>query len=697
MNPSPLVPAGLPDALSALEAMLEISSDGVLLTDRAGRVVAWNRRLLDLWRVPPALERDPEPGALLAHAATQMADRGALPARVRELCADPEASGHALLEFADGRVFEAYTRPQRRSGRVVGRAWSFVDVSENRLVEAVVRRGEERYRLAAEGASEALWEWDLGTDELHLSPRGLELLGTDPAGAPRSGTAWAAWIHPDDAAAFRARVEAHCAGETDHLLSEHRTRHARGGYRWTRVRGVAVRDAGGRALRMAGSQADVTEIRGNEERLRRDALTGLMHRAAFLERAAGVLRGGAPAAVLVVDLDSFQLFNESLGPAAGDALLAAAADRLRASVGPGDAVARLGGDEFGVLLEGATAAAADGVAEGVRRALSPPFRLDGRDLFATACVGLALARPGDAAEDALRDATIALHRAKALGPGRHQRFDPAMREQPLARLRLAGDLRHALAHDELFLAYQPIVELATGTVRGFEALVRWRHPSLGLLSPAEFISVAEETGLIVPLGEWVMGEACRQAARWREEHGPTAPGVAINVSARQLAHPELAAQVRAALRAAGLPPAGLRLEVTESLLATDLPRVSALLGELKAEGVGISVDDFGTGYSSLAYLHRLPADTLKVDRSFVLRMGAGRESTEIVRTILALGRSLGMRVVAEGVETPAQRAALEALGCEQAQGYLFSPAVAGAAADALVRRAWPAAPVAVAG
>ncbi|MBV9108283.1 MAG: EAL domain-containing protein, partial [Gemmatimonadetes bacterium] len=607
--------------------------------------------------------------------------------RIRELCDDPCAVGHALLEFTDGRVFEAYTRPQRRGGQVVGRAWSFVDVSETRLVEAVLRRGEERYALAAQGASEALWEWDLESDDLLFSSRGEEILGTDPAGLPRSGAAWLAWVHPDDAAAFRARILAHCAGETDHLLSEHRTRDGRGGWRWTRVRGVAVRDGQGHALRMAGSQADVSEIRGAEERLRRDELTGVMNRAAFVERVAAALSvPDAACAVAMVDLDSFRLFNESLGPGAGDALLAAVADRLRRAAGPGRAVARLGADEFGVLLEDGNAYDAGArFAETVRRELAAAFRVAGRELFVTASVGVAPAGPGSAAEDVVRDATIAVHRAKGAGPGRHETFHPSMREQPLARLRLAGDLRQALSRGELFLVYQPLVSLATGAIPGFEALLRWNHPTLGLLPPAEFIPVAEETGLIVALGEWVLGEACRQAARWRAEHGAGAPGVSVNVSARQLAQPGLAAQVRDTLREAGLPGDALRLEVTESLLAADLPRISALLAEIREMGVGISVDDFGTGYSSLAYLHRLPADMLKIDRSFVAAMGAGRESGEIVRTILALGRTLGMRVVAEGVETPEQRQALQALGCDLAQGYLFSRPLSVAQADALLR------------
>jgi diguanylate cyclase (GGDEF)-like protein/PAS domain S-box-containing protein len=679
-------PGGLPDAYTALEALLEISSDGILLTDLQGRVVAWNRRLLDLWRVPAELQASPTVQSLTPHAAGQL--RGDIPPRVRELCRDPEASGHALLEFLDGRVFEAYTRPQRRDGQVVGRAWSFVDVSENRLMDAVLRRGEERYALAAEGASEALWEWDLESDELVFSSRGMEMMGADRTAVPRSGAAWMEWVHPADAPGFRARVEAHCAGETEYLLSEHRTRHARDGYRWTRVRGVAVRDAAGHALRMAGSQADVTEIRGAEERLRRDELTGLINRAAFVERVGAALREGSGGAVVIVDLDSFQLFNDSLGPAAGDALLSAVAERLRRAVGPGDAVARLGGDEFGVLLDDPDPLAAGlRFADAVRRELAAPVRVAGRELFTTACIGIAPARRGEAPEDALRDATIAVNRARAAGPGRHETFDPSMREQPLARLRLAGDLRRAIEHGELSLVWQPIAVLESGRIVGFEALVRWTHPTLGLLSPAEFIPVAEETGLIIPLGEWVLGEACRQAARWRAEHGAGAPGVAINVSARQLAGHALAQQVRDALRATGIPGDALRLEITESLLAADLPRVSALLAEIKETGVGISVDDFGTGYSSLAYLHRFPADMLKIDRSFVAGIGVARESAEIVRTILALGRSLGMRVVAEGVETQEQRDALRSFGCELEQGYLLSRPLPLAAADALIRAA----------
>ena len=429
---------------------------------------------------------------------------------------------------------------------------------------------------------------------------------------------------------------------------------------------------------------DVTARRAMEERLRHEALhdplTGLPNRRLFLDRLAataerGRRRGGGAFSVLFLDLDRFKLVNDSLGHPVGDRLLCAVAERLRGCVGPADTVARLGGDEFALLLDGAGAEAAARTAADVARALAPAVALDGYEVHATASIGIAPG-PGDGPEALLRAADAAMYRARAGGPGRWEVFDGAMHARALARLRMETDLRRALERDEVTAHYQPIVSLETGRVVGVEALARWRHPERGWVAPGEFVPPAEETGLILGLGRGVLARACRDLRAWTDAvPGADALGVSVNLSVRQLAQADLVEQVRAAVEAAGVDAARLRLEVTESVLVEHPEAAAATLTRLKGLGVRIWMDDFGTGYSSLAVLHRLPLDGLKVDRSFVAAMATDGRAGRVVASVLALARSLGLEVVAEGIERADQLAGLRALGCDHGQGFLFSPAV----------------------
>jgi diguanylate cyclase (GGDEF)-like protein len=392
-------------------------------------------------------------------------------------------------------------------------------------------------------------------------------------------------------------------------------------------------------------------------------------------------------AALFLDLDRFKIINDSLGHMVGDQLLVGIAHRLEACLRPGDTVARLGGDEFTILLEDlASTDDAIEVARRVQEAVTQPFNIGGHEVFTTASIGIALSNTGyERAEDLLRDADTAMYRAKMEGKKRHVVFDKAMHDRAMQLLQTETDLRRALTRKEFFLNYQPIVCLETGRVSSFEALVRWRHPERGLVGPGDFIPVAEETGLIVPLGLWVLNEACRQMREWqRLGLADETVKMSVNLSSRQFSQADLIEQISSALRESGLEAANLKLEITESMVMENIDTAIDMLTQLRNLGVGLSIDDFGTGYSSLSYLHRFPIDTLKIDRSFVTQMTDNSENAEIVRTIVTLARSLDMAVVAEGVETADQLRQLGDLGCDYGQGYLFSrPVGAGQAAELL--------------
>ena len=466
---------------------------------------------------------------------------------------------------------------------------------------------------------------------------------------------------------------------------------------------IALRDEQGAVSGSASIGVDITESRRTAEKLLHDAfhdsLTALPNRALFMDRLSHRLalqkrRPGTVFSVLFLDVDRFKVVNDSLGHVRGDELLVAIGHRLSACLRPGDTVARLGGDEFTILLEDvASEAHAVKVADRIQDELRAPFSLSGQEVFSGVSIGIAHGTAEYAGpEDILRDADTALYRAKAQGRGRSVEFDASMHQRAVALLHLETDLRRALDRRELRLHYQPVISLKTGRISGAEALVRWLHPERGLVQPAEFIPLAEETGLIVPIGAWVLVEACRQARQWQERLQLPLLEMGVNLSSKQFMQPDLVAQVAGVLRETGLSPRCLRLEVTESLLMENGARVADSMTELRAMGIRIDLDDFGTGYSSLSYLHQFPIDTLKIDRSFVQRMGTTEDGTQIVNTIMSLASSLDLDVVAEGVETAEQLAALRLLHCPSAQGYHLSRPIESDSFEALLAggRSWPA-------
>ncbi len=567
---------------------------------------------------------------------------------------------------------------------------------EARQLERALEVSEERYALAAAGSNDGLWDWDLKSGQIYLSARWKSILGYADDELGSSPESWFELVHPEDLDLLRAQIKAHLEGLTPHFENEHRIRQPAGEYRWVLTRGLAVRDDGGEPYRFAGSQRDITHRKQAEERLTyaalHDELTGLPNRALFMDRLDNAVnrfrrRSDQQFGVLFLDLDRFKVINDSLGHLAGDKVLRSIARRLESCLRIGDTVARLGGDEFAILLEDvADFAEVDKVAERIDQELEKPFHIHGHEFYTDASLGIALSSTGyDRAEDLLRDADTAMYRAKSEGRGRRVFFDPAMHERAMARLHLENDLRRAVDRQEFEVYFQPLVELAGGRLRGFEALVRWRHPERGMMAPVDFLPVAQETGLSQRIGWWVLGEACRRMKAWQQRFAWAGElAVSVNLDARQLSSAELLERVESELAGSGLAPRCLQLEITESMIIANPELTGKVLSSLRALGIRLYVDDFGTGYSSLSQLHRFPVDTLKIDRSFVSRMSAGGEELEIVRTIVALAGNLKLTVLAEGVETAEQLALLRDLGCEYAQGFLFArPLAPGAVEDLL--------------
>lgn len=609
-----------------------------------------------------------------------------------------------------------------------------------------LRRNEARYTLMMQGFNGGVWDWDLKTNRFYFSPRWKQMAGygkTDFSNRPQE---WFDRVHPLDRSALESTISDYLQGITTLFESEYRLRHEDGTYRWMQSRGTAVYSATGKAERLVGSQIEITAQKQAEEDLWRstffDRLTDLPSWAGFTHHLQQLISQAqhdphVKFAILWLDLDQFKLINHSLGSSMGDRLLVAIAERLTSFLSSDQVVARLGEDEFAILLKQISDSDdAVRMAEHIQQRLACPFHLDDQEVFVTASIGIALSAPHyHNPEYLLRDAGTAMYRAKAMGRASYLVFDKSMRTGMLVKLRLESDLRRAIAEGEqhqapvlkqpvlkqpaltqpalnaivktaliasapdpivtaerypqLELYYQPIVRLATDQVAGFEALVRWQHAEQGLLFPSRFISMAEETGLIIPLSWWILRTACRQMSHWQAlfpDH--RALTMSVNLSSKQFSMAGLAEQIQQILSESALEPTHLKLELTESMVMENMASIVDVLYQLRSLGIRLAIDDFGTGYSSLSYLPRFPITTLKIDRSFVDRISDCNDNLEIVRTILSLAHNLRMDVVAEGIETEAQAIRLRDMGCEYGQGFFFhKPMDAEAATQLLVQQA----------
>jgi diguanylate cyclase (GGDEF)-like protein/PAS domain S-box-containing protein len=555
---------------------------------------------------------------------------------------------------------------------------------ERKRGEKALRDSEERYAISVRGANDGLWDWDLRMGRIYESARWKAILGYSPHELDETADTWFSLVHPEDVDRLARAVQAHIDGRSDHLECEHRVTHKDGSELWVLTRGVAMRDDEGTAYRMAGSLTDITSRKKAEARLLHDAfhdkLTGLPNRALCMDRLAHTITRTRRSlsrrfAVLFLDLDRFKLINDSLGHSFGDKLLRSFTTRVRALLRPSDTFARLGGDEFCILLEDVqTLQDAEVVAARILKSVEDPFIIQGQHIFSSVSIGIVESHPRyQQPEEMLRDADLAMYRAKNMGKARHAVFDTKLHAQAVARLDLETAMRYTLNKEEFELYYQPIVCLSSGDLVGFESLIRWNCPDRGMVPPSRFIPVAEESGLIVPIGNWALKEAVGELSSWGPLPAARNPvTVAVNLSPRQFLQPGLVECVRDILDTNGLDPSRLVLEITENAFIDYSSAARNTFAGLKKLGVHIHLDDFGTGFSSLSLLRQFPIDKLKIDRSFVLNMLHNKEDKEIVKAIVALGKSLDKGVIAEGIECAEQMDQLRSLGCEFGQGYYFA-------------------------
>ena len=671
-----------------IRAVIDQAPDGIITFDRAGLIETFN------------------PGAERLFGCPAEPTRGR---HINELM--PECPDFATLSDADGESFGSRELVGlRRDGKkfpleltvsrmeLDGRPMFTAivrDVSERQSAERALRESEKRYALAAQAVNDGLWDWDLLTDRVYYSPRWKMALGYNEDELHGRPSEWMSRVHPEDHPLLTQAVKGHLEGDAPQLEIEQRVRHRDGTFRWMLTRGVAVRDDQGKPVRLVGSQSDITERKQAEKKLRHEALhdplTGLPNRTYFLRRlesaASSRRREDGLFAVLFLDVDRFKVVNDSLGHTAGDRLLAAIAERLAASVRPYDVIARFGGDEFAVLLTSlADEAEARRIAERLQAALTKSFKVGEQEVFAAVSIGIAFGTGREETPvELLRNADAAMYRAKSLGKARYETFNQDMHIRAVELLQLETSLRRALERNEFEIHYQPIFSLSSGRIMSCEALLRWQHPERGLMLPGTFIPIAEDTGLIIPIGEWVLREACRQVRDW-ERAGLGRMPVSVNVSPHQIKSIDLFESVTAALRETGVDPRLLRIELTESGLMGNTEATAEMLRRLSAFGVDILLDDFGTGYSSLTYLRRFPISCLKIDKSFVSELSSDREDRAIAGGVIALAHNLDIKVIFEGVERQEQLEFLRTQNCDQVQGRVLYPPLDRPAVTALLQK-----------
>ena len=677
-----------PQALLELEkdfssAVVESFPGAFWLVSSDGVIVRWNRSLCTVTGYADAQIGSMHPLDFISGR-----DRAAVDAAMRKVFEAGEGStieAELVDRAGNVRPYAITGRPVRLGGRtyMIGLG---ADITLKRRTEQQMARAKERLDLALSSSSLALWDWDLRLNRVYFNENWKLILGEAPEETTFSGEEVLDWNHPDDRGVFRAALTNALKGVSEEFDCEYRVANAAREWMWVHSRGkVTQRDPAGTALRMTGTSTDITKRKAAEERAEflatRDALTGLPNRVLLHDRLEQAVVNAARThtgfGFMFIDLDRFKTINDSLGHHVGDELLKRVASRLTACVRASDTVARLGGDEFAVILENLRDDHDEGaqqVADKMIEAMAAPLLVDSQTLNTSCSIGISLF-PNDGKDTAtlMKHADVAMYYAKGKGRNNYQFFSPEMNARAQDRLSVENYLRLALRRHELVLHYQPRVRFDTAELVGVEALIRWQHPRRGLLAPDKFIEVAEDAGLIVPMGEWVLDTACQQIALWQKS---VKPGLrlSVNLSVGQVVDGErLYSAVVRAVERSGIDPRTLELELTESLLMQNIAEKAALLNRLGALGVTLAIDDFGTGYSSLAYLKTLPVDAIKIDSSFVRNIAADPDDQAIVRAVVAMAHSLQLSVVAEGVENAQQYAMLSALSCDEFQGFHESP------------------------
>ncbi|WP_158219594.1 GGDEF and EAL domain-containing protein [Ideonella sp. A 288] len=670
---------------SLLRTVLDESPDFIVLKDHEGNFLLCNKPVADFYGTTPEAMVGKHDGHFSA--TPEQAEF------FRRNVLDVMARGHTEVVFEEStddrsgqtRYFKSIKKPFIGDNGLPRILVIAQDITDIRRAQQQVQESERRLSYVLNATGEGVWDWDLGTNALQHNARWFELLGYAKGELESSIAAFERCVFADDLDDTRAAIQ-RCLDGHGPYRHEHRMQRKDGSTMWVFDRGdVVERDAEGRPLRMVGSFADVNERKVAEAMTERlafyDPLTGLPNRRLMLDRLQQAIRtsgrSGLFGALMFIDLDNFKDLNDCNGHGTGDALLQQVGQRLRQCVRQRDTAARIGGDEFVLILEELgsslldTAGHAELVAAKVIDAVGQPYDIEGVAISSTPSIGIALfGAPADTADELLKRADFAMYQAKDAGRNTLRFFDPAMQEAVLSRTQWLAQLRTAIDRRELCIHLQPIVDGDRRTV-GAEALVRWNHPERGLVSPADFIPLAEQSGLILAIGEQVLDAACRQLVAWSAQPANRALSISVNVSARQFHHPDFVARVLDAAERTGADPARLTLELTESVLLDDLAEVIVKMTALKARGVCFSIDDFGTGWSSLSYLKRLPLDELKIDRSFINDVLTDPNDASIVQTMLVLARSLSLEVVAEGVETAGQREFLAGHGCRLFQGWLY--------------------------
>ena len=675
----------LETSLSLLQATIESTADGILAVDGQGKIVTFNRKFAQMWQVPDYLLDLRDNNQILGFGINQLKYPEIFLNRAKELSDRPAAESFDILEFKDGRMLERYSLPQCTKGKITGRVFSFRDVTERVQSEEKLRKSEERFHLLTRATNEAVWDLDLLKNEYWLSKEfekvfGYKLNETQTIDLE----SWWLNIHPEERERVILSFKEIMNSDAKSWSEEYSFRRAEGGYVFVLDRGYIIRNESGKAIRAIGTMMDITQRKQAEEILRYQAVydqrTGLPNRLLFNERLLASLKKAKKTkkmlAVMFLDLDKFKKINDTLGHAAGDRLLEGFAGRISETLRSTDTVARWGGDEFTLLLPDINCLEdAVKTAQRILNNLKPAFKLEKQAFHISSSIGIAVyPDDGEDAETLVKNADAALYRAKEMGRNNYQLYTSTINPQGSHLLTIESRLHEALEQGEFEVFYQPKVNIATWKIQGMEALLRWHHPELGLVTPATFISIAEENGLIVPIGEWVLQTACTQNKAWQDALQPDLR-VAVNVSARQFQQFNLLEMVANCLEKTGLASKYLELEITETTALQNVDYTTKVMKDLQNMGVQIALEDFGTGNCSLNNLKKLPLNILKIDRSLVSELTTDPCERAIANAVATLGRDLNLSVVAEGVETKEQLECLRALHYREIQGHYVSPAL----------------------